>query len=366
MDTNNSNENAIIENNDKLKTTDNEALESVQGKVLLVTPKSKGVDFSGILSKLTQYINIADVVSHVEKGVEYVVQIPVKYREAFEAGELLINENSKTGVMWPSLYKTVEGGKRQLVANLPIKPQEIVKGNPFEKVAESYNNIYMQQQINELAELIGQTLNTVKRIEQGQMDDRIGLLLAGRDQIILSLNQSPEDRKNEIELGRTNLLTAQKQILQTFRSRVESFESIPKGRIKRFFLALKHNEYYSEKDNEFDVVQEYYSLFIQATQMVAASYLLCGQQESANKVFTIAGQDMKDIDFEAIKSLKYIHKDNPEMFYYHAEEYIETERQICFEDAKEYDIMKIAVQGDKLLEVFASERTEEISETDAE
>ena len=49
--------------------------------------------------------------------------------------------------------------------------------NPFQGIAQSYHNIYLQQQINELAEIMNQTYRVVERIEQGQKDDRIGLLL---------------------------------------------------------------------------------------------------------------------------------------------------------------------------------------------
>jgi hypothetical protein len=54
------------------------------------------------------------------------------------------------------------------------------------------------------------------------------------------------------------------------------------------------------------------------------------------------------------------------MFYYHAAEYIATEREICLEDALEYDAISLQVSGEKLLEVFEHGRPEEISEPDAE
>src|SRR5699024_8681241 len=62
------------------------------------------------------------------------------------------------------------------------------------KVLLSVITIYMQQQIAELADALQETYRAVRRIEQGQMDDRIGLLLAGRDQIRYSLNAAPEEK----------------------------------------------------------------------------------------------------------------------------------------------------------------------------
>ena len=54
------------------------------------------------------------------------------------------------------------------------------------------------------------------------------------------------------------------------------------------------------------------------------------------------------------------------MFYYHAVDYIATEREICIEEAQEYDAISFQVSGEKLLEVFEHGGSEEISESDAE
>lgn len=195
-----------------------------EGKKLHIA--SGSIEHDGLLAKLTQYANVADALAHVEKSVEYVVQIPLKHKEAFQAGDLFLNQNSKTGVLWPTLYKALDSGKREFVDNLPIKEEELFRGNPFESVAISYHNLYMQQQINELAEVMNRTYKAVERIEQGQMDDRIGLLIAGRDQIILSMHLPQEERFTAIELGRSKLLTAQKQLLQTLKRRIGNFEAI--------------------------------------------------------------------------------------------------------------------------------------------
>ncbi len=337
-----------------------------EGKVLNVTSETKGIDVNGLLGKLLQYANIGDALTHIESRMEYIVQIPLKHKEAFDAGELIINENSKTGVMWPTLYKTLDNGKRQFVDNLPIKQEEILRGNPFQGIAQSYHNLYLQQQINELAEIMNQTYKVVERIEQGQKDDRIGLLLAGRDQILISLKLEAEERNTAIHLGRNQILTAQKQLLQTFKRRVSLFEPIPESWWKRFGLELKHSGTLRQRDKDFSEIQEYYSLYLQATQMLAASYAICGQLEQAEQVYQIAEQDMSEISFEAVKTLRNIHEKNDAMLYYHAVDYVTAEKQICMEDAKEYDYISFQVKGEKLLEVFENGGSKEISSTESE
>lgn len=359
-------ENSIVRNKDELVSHGDGLVDPEYRKILEVVPGMEGFDINGMLAKLMQYVNMSDALSHVEKTLEYVVQIPIKHRDAFKAGEVFINQNTKTGVMWPTLYETLENGKRKFVDNLPIKPEEIIHGNPFESIAVSYHNIYMQQQIAELADALQETYRAVKRIEQGQMDDRIGLLLAGRDQIRYSLNAAPEEKISAMASGRSNMLVAQKQLLQTFKSRVGGFEPLPEGKFACFSMELMHSGAHRKKDQEFLVIQKYYSLYLQATQMVAASYAICGQMDAAEQVFIDAEQEMQGIDFSSLQTLRYIHKKNMEMFYYHATDYIATEREICLEEAQEYDMINIQMSGDKLLEVFQNVRTEKISESNSE
>ena len=329
-------------------------------KELSVTQETNGFDVDGLLNQLFQYANIGDILSHVEQRVEYVVQIPLKYKEAYDAGELLINNNTQTGELWPTLYRVLDNGKRQIVGNLPIKQEKFINGNPFQGIAQSYHNIYLQQQINALAKKIDQTYSAVVRIEQGQKDDRIGLLCAGQDQILLSLNLEAENRNMSILLGRNQIIEARGQILQTLKRRVDSFEPIPESEWKRFCMELR------QRDKDFEEIQEYYSLYLQATQMLAASFAICGEIEQAEQVYQKAEEQMSQISFEAVKTLRYIHEKNEAMLYYHAVDYVTAEKQICLEDAKEYDYITLQVSGEKLQEVLENGGTEEVSGSESE
>lgn len=125
--------------------------------------------------------------------MEYVVQIPAKYQEAFEAGEVFINKNKTTGVEWPTLMRKAENGQYRFVDDLPIKQQEMIKGNPFQNICNSYHNIVIQQQLAEISQAVAETYQTVKMIEQGQQDDRIALIDAGREQILLAMTLQDEN-----------------------------------------------------------------------------------------------------------------------------------------------------------------------------
>ena len=82
-------ENSIVRNKDELVSHGDGLVDPEYRKILEVVPGMEGFDINGMLAKLMQYVNMSDALSHVEKTLEYVVQIPIKHRDAFKAGEVL-------------------------------------------------------------------------------------------------------------------------------------------------------------------------------------------------------------------------------------------------------------------------------------
>lgn len=357
----------IVTTDNPLEILDDDVVE-VGGKVLYVTPETEGVDFSRLIAKAAQLFDIGNVLAGIGKDIEYVVQIPLKYQDALKKGELFIMQNQKNGKMWPTLMRKLENGKNQIVDPLPIKERNVVAGNPFHDLAQGYHNLYMQQQLGELANKMANTYRAVKRIEQGQMDDRIAKLMSGRDQIILAMELPDEmDKRLALTNGRSEIVTAQKQILQTLKRRVESFpEELPEGEFKQLKLEIFKKGTLEECVKTFEEAQDYYELYLQATDMLAASYIVNGDLERAELTYRLSMDSMNDINFDRIKTLNNVQGYTGKMFYDCAVEYIEAERELCLEQAKEYDYIQIAMTGKQLLEEFGNVREKEISETEPE
>ena len=66
----------IIKKESEIVNQDTNDVEVVYGKVLNVHPNVPNIDYKGIVNKVCQYIDVADVLTKVKKGVEYVVEIP--------------------------------------------------------------------------------------------------------------------------------------------------------------------------------------------------------------------------------------------------------------------------------------------------
>ena len=109
-------------------------------------------------------------------------------------------------------------------------------------------------------------------------------------------------------------------------------------------------------------MQEYYDLYLQATKLIAASYAIGGDLQTAEESFRIGEQFIGAIDFSKVKSIGTVHRNLGDMFYSYPVEFVASERTICLEEAKKYDYVALEVSGERLLEVLADGRTEEISE----
>ena len=336
---------------------------STQVKTLYITPETKGFDYKAILGQVVQYVNMEDILAKIQAGAQYVVQIPAEFQSAFESGEYFMMQNQKTGKMWPTLMKVAENGRHQVVTPLPISKQGYLKGNPVQDLAVSYHNILIQQQVARLTSMVEDTYRLVEKIENGQMDDRIGKLEAGKNGLLLAISMPDgEERTMQINSSRQNLLVAQAQIGKTLQRRVAEFEALPKSTPSRFFRELIHSGYLAEKDKEIAEMQEYYGLYLQATKLIAASYAMVGNLQTAEESFRISERFMGSIDFSKVKSIENIHPDLEDMFYSYPVDFIVSERNACLEEAKAYDYVSLEVSGEMLLEALSDGKSKEVSE----
>ena len=72
----------------------------------------------------------------------------------------------------------------------------------------------------------------------------------------------------------------------------------------------------------------------------------------AENVYEKVEKSMASISFDAMKTLRYIHKKNSDMLYYHPVEYVTADKEACLEAAKDYDFLALKVSGAKLLEAL--------------
>ena len=337
----------------ELESTSLEVVGENGSKVLQINKSESDIDYMGALDRAAQYVNMANVANTIEKGVKYLVQVPVKNTKGASA-ELA------------SLLKLTENGKLKLVDQLPINQPDQV--NPYQDICNSYHNIVMQQQLGQIAETVSETYETIKMMAVGQHDDRLALIESGKEQILLAMSiQDEEHKKDLLRSGAHDLLLGKEQIGKALARKVENFKALPDGKFSLILNTLAKPDYLSKKDDEVEAIQDCYSMYVEATKMLATAYAYAGETGAVEQTFKKSVSFLKDIDFSAVKTIGISHKDADlsDWFFNHPVEYVEAEKRPCLEAAKDYDYVQIEVSGEDLLEVL-KDGGKEFSEKEAE
>ena len=346
------NEDALIQETSEIISADDDSV-----KVLRISRNDSGLDFKGMLAAAVQMFNATDIISKIQKGREFVVQVPAQYQDDLQTGVLEMMHSAKSGKTWVTLVRKLEDGKQEIVCNCPITEQMRVQGNPIQSLSGVYQNLYMQQKLAELSEQVQAVYEAVLRIEQGQMNDRIGKLLSGRDDVQLALKNSDTDaQKCELIQARSKISEAQHQIGENFESRVKQFKPIPENKyIRRLWEILSTTTSYMKKqDEEFGKLQEYFEFYLRATQLWAWSYSVVGDTKRAKTVFEQSMNFLRSIDFRNVQTLDYIYprKSMDDAFYHQSISYLQAEEDVCLAEARPYEYVQITASSEELLEVI--------------
>ena len=333
-----------------------------QVKYLSIDRTTPNIDFKGVLHNLLQYADMTNTVSHIKKGVEYVVQIPEEFQQGLELGEFSIMQNQKTGVKRPFLMRIDEDGKNKIVSSLPIKDRDHIQGSPFKDLTQNYHNLHIQGQLNELSQKLDEVIDLTQNVLQGQTDDRIGLLQSGRRQIRLALNQDDHaSRRNALQLGVNHLCLAQGQFEANLKTLVQNFKPVPKTKLGVLAQSLLKSSYCLKKDEAYEKIDDTFELYMLATQYIAAAYIMMDEEDNAALVYEDSINSLKSIDFSKVKTIENIHKgEKIDWLYNNIEGYLNYDKKVCLENAKHYDGIEIKVPGDMLLEAIDDDGRKEI------
>ena len=326
-------------------------------KTLELRKETPRIDFHKTIGGIVRCFDTAGIIKNVKRGIEYVVQVPAELKAGLESGKYTIL-SGKDGRQWATLYEVMPDNKHTFACNLPIKQESLVQGNPMHDVSMDMQMMAIQQQLAKLTELVQDTYEAVKRVEQGQTDDRIGKIQAGKEGIEQAiLIEDPAQRLITICNAQQLLLEARGQIGETLKTKVRSFPAIPKSQVQQFVGRISSGSYFSSKDKAFESIQDYYQLYLWATKLLAESYYYCGEEKAAEKAYKDSITLLKSLDFTKVKTLKNIHPrmDFSDTICEKAVQYVLIEQEKSVQLAKPYDTIELILSGDEIMEVLGDE-----------
>ena len=334
-------------------------------KVLMLTNSSPSFDFNAFLGDMSRALYIGDILDKIKAGSRYVVEVPNATLQAgLNSGKYFVNQNSQTGVTWPTLVEILPSGKKKFVANLPIKEERYLNGNPIQGLSQGLYSAAIQAQLAEIKHLTQATLENTQRILQGQKDDRIGHFQAGYERFILAMGETHEKEKSEgLKSALDMLVRARGEIGATLRTLVNGFEPISSNVLARFIARWNYSgttSYYSQMDAIANEIIDYLRMYINATIVIAACYHYQEKKDLADTVFSQAYAFLSGLSWQNVQTIKYAHKkqDLSDMIINKPGIALETGHKRLMLQAKEYDYVEVQIEGQELKEAIDRERSE--------
>ena len=130
----------LVEVKNKIIETSEEITPVVQFKEWVVDSDLPHIPFRQLVNKALQDVNLASVISKIEKGTEYVVKVPLEFKKAYDEGKVFVAQNSETGILRPILAKYNDKGKYEFVS--PMEMVELLD----EKCSHIDKLIFIKQQ----------------------------------------------------------------------------------------------------------------------------------------------------------------------------------------------------------------------------
>lgn len=349
---------------DKLIKTDKavqpteEPLEIVYGEILDVKKGKLSVDVKGVLNKMCQLLDFSEIINSISAETQYMVVIPEEFRKGLKNGDNWLMRNAKNSDLhWPNIMQKTANGKSEIAKPLGIKEVTSIVGDPVTQLSQKFQDMYLQGQIQQVTELLEETLEEVKKIQQGQELDRIGLLNSGKEMLYLAMNQKNDETREAVMLNAiSNISIAKNQILEVFKERVKDFGVVPESKlmqyIKVFFSA--RSDYLSKKQIEYDKLKIYFKYISEATKLMSTGYLLIGDEDNAKRVYDIMLSEISRIELSGLQSAKYI----PEIIcdLDNIKEQLNNDKKLCLEQANSSKPLAIEISGKMLLEAYSNEQ----------
>lgn len=320
-------------------------------KVLKLKENDRRIDdILGVVGIASSIVSCLTSLSKIGEK-KFVVDINPETLKGIQDGVLKFTRSSD-GKMYAQTRKINETGKSVINSNLTIHPENSFDVGAF---ASSISSLCMQAQIQQIIADLEDIKDMCARIERGQHNDRVGLVIGGRDSIEQALSEENID-VNLLAQAISTLNNARGQLGKELEDGCKRFKKIPKNVVLQIIKSTISMKTYSHHDDEVERMAECYYLYTQATAMVAFAHKALGKNIAAENAIKEGEVFIKSVDFSNVKSIEHIHKkeDFSEAFFNKSlKSFSETRKTL-----RPYDCVRIEVTGKKLLDALNDKRGE--------
>lgn len=238
-----------------------------------------------LVSQLSEvYKGVENFRDFISPGKIYEVKIPFFVQKQLDNGNFNFL-HTKNGDILATIVD-VSKKRRKIVHNLRLSEVKVFNNDFANNLRNNIINIQTQQQYAELSQMLGQVQISIDQVKRGQITDRIGQVLAGRNQIeqALSLPDSNPNKDYLLRDAIKGLNEGRAKIELSLIDYVNERIKLPKNKIHLIFLSLLDSNNYDKIETQYYSIQEGMKAYFEATGLLVTSYTLINSEEAIKEI----------------------------------------------------------------------------------
>lgn len=313
-----------------------------------------------LIAEMAEEVKLLVLAGEVAPEGSYVLELPAGVLGGIGSGMLDFLKSGSPGSPAGSLFQNI-GGEKVFKGSLPLQNPQDLDAKTLNGVADSLHNVAVQQQMAAIAMELEDIRESTRKIEAGMRDDRMGEILAAKDQLWLASKAA--DKENRRVLTRSaigQLSTGLGKISQTLKTQVQTFQPIPENRLAIYWkMATSPENYAEKKDREYNEIKDYADVYREANNLLAAAYMMIDEPAAAEEVFRMQGEFWDSLDLKRIGSIgnMYPELDMSGEWFRNPAAHVEQSRARLLESSNKYGTIAIELTGKQLLEAIDHDQT---------
>jgi len=225
-----------------------------------------------------------DISKSISPDKKYAIKISKDVINRIKSGEYAIRKDKKGELLAEIIDITKP--KKSLVHILRMEEIGIDKNEILEKLGNNVSHLAQKQQLDDMNQLLLSIQTTVSEVKRGQMTDRIGLVLSGRNlfEQALQLEDTDPNKFNLVRGSIEQMNHGKAQLELALKDEFTKVPEIPRSKIKLTYKALINKNYFHNFETQFYTIEDGMYAYFEATRLLAIAYTFIGSKEAIQKL----------------------------------------------------------------------------------
>ena len=277
------------------------------------------------LYELTSGIeNIKDI---IDPKKEYIAKFPADILDKINSGQYDFMKSKNGELLSTIIDKT--SPRKTAVHQIRLDQVPVDLADKVQSLSTNVAAIAIEQQLAEISEMLSEILGIAEAIKRGQQNDRIGLVLSGKNQLEQAL-EITDDQKLRDELiiqAIKSLNDGRSQLEQNIKDDINSSVTIPSKKLSLVWKSLSDNKFFEDVENKFSDLEKWFQAYLYATILLATAYEKLGKTEVLATIYKPVKELVEEYSLTMIPMANIIVRgpiDSKRNWFYSPQEFLEN------------------------------------------